>query len=62
MSRIIAFYVSLAAFLLGFGFAGPTGGAPAAVVTGTLGLLGTVGAAMARIGGDTPSSHHYRSQ
>jgi hypothetical protein len=52
MSRAAAavvFYVALAVMLGGF-FAAPwTAGAPAAVVVGSLGLLGTLAATAARI-------------
>jgi hypothetical protein len=46
---VVVFYAFLAVTLFGFGAAGPTAGAPWAVVTGTLGLLGTAGATIARI-------------
>ena len=49
MKTVIAFYIALALTLLGFGAAGPTAGAPWAVATGTLGLLGTLMAIAARI-------------
>lgn len=52
MSRVVAFYIALAVWLAGFGAAAVTAGAPAAVVVGTAGLLGTIAAAAARIGAD----------
>lgn len=45
----ILLYVMLALWLAGFGAAAVTAGAPAAVVAGTAGLLGTLAVAAARI-------------
>jgi len=59
-AAIVAFYVFLALAVLGFGAAGPTAGAPWAVVTGTLGLLGTLAAIVARIDGESGPTGHGR--
>lgn len=54
MGRLIAFYVSALLALTGFLAAGITAGAPAAVLTGTLGLLGFYAATAARIAAQAP--------
>jgi hypothetical protein len=45
----VVFYLALSLMLLGFGLAGPTAGAPGAVLTGWLGLFATIAATVARI-------------
>jgi hypothetical protein len=55
MTRVIVFFrVFAALWLAGFGMAAVTAGAAAAVVVGTMGLLGTIAAATARIGAQQP--------
>jgi len=62
MSRaVVVFYIALAVWLAGFAVAAVTAGAPAAVVVGSLGLLGTIAAAAARITADNgPEGHRGR--
>lgn len=54
MGRIVAFYVLGVLFLLGFGLAAVTAGAPLGVITGAVGLLGFLGATVARISAQQP--------
>lgn len=58
MTRALAFYLSLTAWLAGFGIAALTAGTAGAVILGTLGLLATLATIAARIGADSP--HHSR--
>lgn len=50
MRVIVLFYLFAAVWLFGFGAAAVTGGASAAVVCGTLGMLAFLASAAARIG------------
>ena len=59
-ARAILVYAMLAIFVLGFGLAAATAGAPAAVAVGTLGLLGTFVAVIARIDAETGPTGHGR--
>lgn len=54
MGRVIAFYILGVLWVVSFGAAAATAGAPVAVVCGTLSLLGFLGATVARIGAQQP--------
>jgi hypothetical protein len=56
MRVLIPFYATLLVFLAGFLAAGATAGAVLPVVAGTAGLLGFLGATVARIAAQAPAA------
>ena len=58
MSHRIPFALFAALFLVGFGMAAVTAGAPAAVACGTLGFLGLLGVIGASVEAEQPPAGH----
>jgi hypothetical protein len=62
MTRATVLVLFAALWLVGFGLAAVTAGAPAAVTLGTVGLAGVLASTAALIASQTPSPRHYRSR